>query len=153
MHAVLIRLGLLMTRTALQLVLAFLCVAFGQDSLQAQIDALKARIDDKENAEIRFYVDRTDCPIGFHPAENAYGRLLVVDGSHRGTISDHTFYDVRTVSTECKEIIGVAENGFAKVCGHSPDAATEIGVKLDEFLPYYKVLACVRNNGPSPVIP
>jgi hypothetical protein len=121
------------------------------ESLQEQIDALKARLDDRQKAEILLYRDRTDCPIGYSPAENAFGRLLVVDGGNRGAISDHTFNDVRKMNFACAETIGVAESGFQKVCSHSVDGSA-VDVQLSDFLPYFKVLACFRNDGPSPVI-
>lgn len=122
------------------------------DSLQAQINALTARIDDFQNAGILLYNDREDCPEGFHPWESANNRLLLVDGSRRGEISQHSFEDRKKIMASCVDTIGVAESGFQRVCSHSL-TGSELDVKWDEQLPYFKVLACKRNNGPAPVLP
>lgn len=134
----------------MKLLLVFIGLVWAQ-SLQEQINELKARLDDRQKAEILLYRDRNDCPVGYSPAENAFGRLLVVDGGNRGAISDHTFDDVQKMNFACSETIGVAESGFQKVCSHS-GTGSSVDVQLDKFLPYFKVLACFRNDGPSPVI-
>ena len=122
------------------------------DSKQIQIDRLTARLDDQQNAEVLFYVNRATCPTGYYPLESAYGRILVIDGENRGRVSDHTVDDQRKVNVDCTEFLGVAENGMSKVCSHS-NGGTELAVDLNDLLPYVKMMACSRNDGPSPVIP
>ena len=124
------------------------------ESKQKQIDVLKERLDDKQKAEILFYRDRTDCPTGYSPMENSYGRLIVIEGPSRGTVSDHTFADERVLAMPCKQRIGVAETGFHQVCGSSTeDDNTPVTVDLENLLPNIKLLACFRDKGPAPVIP
>jgi len=124
------------------------------ESKQRQIDALKERLDDKQKAEILFYRDRNSCPVGYSPMENSYGRLIVIDGPDRGSVSAHTFKDERVLTMPCKQRIGVAESGFHQVCGSSiEDDNTPVTVDLENLLPNIKLLACFRDKGPQPVIP
>lgn len=129
-------------------------LAFSQSvaSLQAEIESLRTLIEDRRNGEITFYANRNDCPEGYYPVENAYGRIIVIDGPKRGSMSKHSFDDVRKMNVDCTDTIGVAENGFQRVCSHT-QTGSSLDVKLNEMLPYWKVMACARNNGPSPVLP
>jgi hypothetical protein len=121
-------------------------------SLQAEVAALRELIEDRQAGEITFYANRDDCPEGYYPVENAYGRVLVIDGPRRGTMSAHTFEDTKKLNVACTETIGVAESGFQRVCSHGK-SGTSLDVKMDDFIPHYKVMACARNNGPLPVLP
>jgi hypothetical protein len=133
------------------ILLALVCVAaVVRADLATEVAELRRQLHDRQQGEILFFRDRSDCPEGYVPAENAYGRVLVIDGDQRGATSEHTFDDRRVLAAECTGTVGVAESGFHRVCNHDGPAIT---VKLDEFVPYLKVLACTRHGGPSPVVP
>jgi hypothetical protein len=123
-------------------------------SKQRQIDALTAHIDDLERAEIRLYRDRSDCPEGFSPMENAYGRIIVLDGPSRGTVSKHTFKDERVLTMPCASTIQVSESGATRVCGGSEDGTgSPVAVDLENLIPHVVMMGCFRNKGPQPVLP
>ena len=131
--------------------------AFAQDIdsklalLQAKIDALTSRLTDFETAGIHLYKDRASCPQGFYPMENADGRFLLLSGEERGQLSGHTFKDQKVLSMPCSKSIEVAETGFASVCSGSASGTT-VSVDLEALVPYFKVLGCIKNGGPNPVI-
>lgn len=127
---------------------ALVCVVCAD--LATEVAELRRQLHDRQQGEILFFRDRSSCPEGYVPAENAYGRVLVIDGDRRGATSEHTFDDRRVLEAECTGTVGVAENGFHRVCNHDGPV---ISVKLDDFVPYLKVLACTRHGGPSPVVP
>jgi hypothetical protein len=139
----------------------FLCVlaslVFAQDAeeklnaLQASLAALTARLDDFETAGIHLYKDRSTCPDGFYPMESAAGRFLLLDGEDRGGVSSHTFKDTKILTLPCSKTIGVPESGFADVCSGSAEG-TPIPINLENFVPYMKVLGCIKSKGPNPVI-
>ena len=122
-------------------------------SKQRQIEALTSHIDDLERAEIRLYRDRSDCPEGFSPMENAYGRIIVLDGPSRGTVSKHTFKDERVLTMPCASTIQVSESGATRVCGGSDDGGSPVAVDLENLIPHVVLMACFRDKGPRPVIP
>lgn len=113
---------------------------------------LEARLDDKQKAEILLYRDRKECPDGYHPMENAFGRFIVIGGENRGAMSDHTFSDERTINMPCAATIGVAESGFHRVCGTQSTDGSPLSVDLKELVPYVELLACFRDKGDYPVI-
>lgn len=121
---------------------------------QRQIEALTAHIDDLERAEIRLYRDRSDCPEGFSPMENAYGRIIVLDGPSRGTVSKHTFKDERVLTMPCASTIQVSESGATQVCGSGEGTTgSPVAVDLENLIPHVVMMGCFRNKGPQPVIP
>lgn len=113
---------------------------------------LEARLDDKQKAEILLYRDRKECPDGYHPMENAFGRFIVIGGENRGAMSDHTLSDERIINMPCAGTIGVAENGFHRVCGTQNADGSPLSVDLKELVPYVELLACFRDKGDYPVI-
>jgi hypothetical protein len=128
-------------------------------ALQSQISVLKekthqleGRLDNKQKAEILLYKDRKDCPEGYYPMENAFGRFIVIGGKNRGDMSGHTFLDERTINMPCETTIGVAESGFHRVCGTPGNDGSPLSVDLKELVPYVELLACSRADGDFPVI-
>lgn len=120
--------------------------------LSEKTQQLEARLDDKQKAEILLYRDRKECPDGYHPMENAFGRFIVIGGENRGAMSDHTFSDERILNMPCAATIGVAESGFHRVCGTQNADGSPLSVDLKELVPYVELLACFRDKGDFPVI-
>jgi hypothetical protein len=142
-------------RTSLFLVLLF-GHALAQDTdsklaaLEAKINSLTERLTDFETAGVHLYKDRSTCPEGFYPMENADGRFLLISGSERGEISDHTSKDEKIFKLPCSKIL-VGETGFAPVCAGFADG-TAMTMSPETFIPFVKLLGCIKNGGPQPVI-
>jgi hypothetical protein len=122
-------------------------------TLEERVVTLEAKVDDKEDAQILLYRDRSTCPIGFKPMENAYGRTIVIGSDLRGTVSAHSIDDTKTISMPCSSMIGVAENGFHKVCNIKSDNSTRLSMEIKELIPHVMLMACAKVEPSRPVVP
>lgn len=121
--------------------------------LDQRIAVLEQKVDDKEDAQILFYRDRSTCPIGYKPMENAYGRTIVLGADSRGKVSVHTLQDNPTLSIPCKNVIGVAESGFHRVCNMNTENSTQLTVDVKNLIPHVVLLGCAKVDPSKPVVP
>lgn len=143
--------------------LVAVCHAFGTDTtnsvetrlaaLEQRVMILEEKVNDKEDAQILLYRDRSTCPIGYKPMENAYGRTIVIGTNLRGTVSSHSIDDTKTISMPCASMIGVAENGFHKVCNIKSGNATKLSMDIRDLIPHVTLMACAKVEPSSPVVP
>jgi len=123
------------------------------EKLEQRVATLEVKVDDKEDAQILLYRDRSTCPIGYQPMENAHGRTIVIGSDLRGTVSAHSIDDTKSISMPCASMIGVAENGFHKVCNIKSDNSTRLSMEIKELIPHVILFACARIDPSRPVVP
>lgn len=120
--------------------------------LEERIAVLEQILQDKEDAQILLYRDRSDCPAGYQPMENANGRMLMI-GDSRGSVSLHSITDKYSLDMPCRNVIGVAESGFHKVCNINDANSTSLTVDVKKLIPHVVLLGCARMDPSRPVVP
>lgn len=95
-----------------------------------------------------FYVDMDHCPPGFHPAEVADGRFILIHGKQRGAASTHSMFTnggMRNVISRCQSRAEVAESGVVEVCINGDEGA-DMELNLLELIPSFSMLLCLKDN-------
>lgn len=118
------------------------------ENLEAALTSTQELLKQYTKGQALFYTDVSQCPPGFHPAEAADGRLLLINGQGRGAASKHTIFTnngLRSIGAKCSTYAEVAESGMIQVCVNS-DTGTDLELNLLDVVPTYSMLLCLKDN-------
>jgi hypothetical protein len=140
-----------------------LAVAQNDNSILTRLQNLEAQIARTEDllrqyttGQAIFYVDMDHCPPGFHPAEIADGRFILINGKGRGGATDHSIFTnngLRSIDARCTTHAEVAESGMIEVCVNT-DTGTDLQMDIKALIPHYSMFLCLKDNtGAEPTSP
>jgi hypothetical protein len=125
-------------------------------NLETQLDRTEDLLRQFTAGQALFFVDMDHCPPGFHPAEIADGRFILIHGKGRGGATEHTIFTnngLRSIDARCKTRAEVAESGMIEVCVNT-DIGTDLELDLTRLMPHFSMFLCLKDNtGAEPTSP